>query len=251
MKAALLTLLTTGLMTFSILIIVGRQKLFNHATYSVLFFLFYFVDNLSLALTNLFPRLQIVPNHIWGGFLVCSWSGKVYSLLVVLVLICAFRPLFSMQGLGMSIRQKEGSFLPSVGTVLFVATWSTFSASNLPDGKLDFQTLAYLAVRPGLNEELVYRGVLTACLDKIFSQKWMLASAGIGWSTLITTLLFGLLHGLWFDNQIQLHIELLWIRNALLSGFIFAWLRERTGSLIMPVIAHGIWDFFYFFFRMI
>ena len=40
------------------------------------------------------------------------------------------------------------------------------------------------------------------------------------------------------------------IRNALISGFIFAWLRERTGSLVMPVLAHGAWDFFLFLPRL-
>jgi len=40
-----------------------------------------------------------------------------------------------------------------------------------------------------------------------------------------------------------------WVFN--LSGFIFAWLRALTGSLIMLILAHGTWNFFLFFFKMI
>jgi membrane protease YdiL (CAAX protease family) len=77
------------------------------------------------------------------------------------------------------------------------------------------------------------------------------ASARIGWAIVIPTVMFGLLHGLWLDEHFKLHLEVIWIRSALLSGFIFAWLKERTGSLIMPTLAHGTWDFFLFLPRMI
>ena len=134
---------------------------------------------------------------------------------------------------------------------MFIAVWSSFLSSRSPKGDLDPLVLVYLAVMPGLNEELVYRGVLPACLDRIFPQGWALASARMGWGVMVTTLLFGLLHGLWLDEHFVLHANLVWIRNAFISGFIFAWLRGRTGSLVMPVIAHGAWDFFLFLFRML
>jgi membrane protease YdiL (CAAX protease family) len=121
----------------------------------------------------------------------------------------------------------------------------------LTKGPFDLGLLLYLAILPGFNEELVYRGVLPAFLDRFFPKNWVLAAAKIGWGTIIPSILFGLLHGLWLDDHFELHVEIIWIRNALISGFIFAWLRERTGSLLMPIIAHGAWDFFLFLPRMI
>lgn len=85
-------------------------------------------------------------------------------------------------------------------------------------------------VMPGLNEELVDRGVLPARLSRLFPPTWELASARIGWKIATTTILFGLLHGLWLDAPCNLHIEAIWIRNALPSGLIFAWLRSELAA---------------------
>jgi membrane protease YdiL (CAAX protease family) len=237
MSAVLLTQFLIGMITFLMLLIVGKRKILSQYRFVIIFFLFYFVDNLAIALANRFPGLQFIP--------------KTYSILITLALLCAFRSMLSPDEAGISLRQNTGSFVPSAGVLLAIALWSSFVGSHLPQGELSVSTLVYLAVMPGLNEELIYRGVLPACLDKIFSKNWSLAAAKVGWSTAITTVLFGLLHGLWLDDGFQSHIEVVWIRNALLSGFIFAWLRERTGSLIMPILAHGAWDFFLFLPRMI
>lgn len=251
MKAVLLTLFTIGSLTLLILVIIGRQVIFHQFKFIAAYFFFYSVDNLSIALTNHFQQLQLIPNHLWNDFLICSWSGKLYSILLVLFLLYVFRSILPYNTLGISIQQSKGSLLPALGIILLIVIWSSFAGSHAPKGDFDLRTLVYLAILPGVNEELVYRGVLPACLDKLFPKTWIMASAEIGWSTLITTALFGLLHGLWLDNRLTLHFEIVWVRNALISGFAFAWLRERTGSLVMPVLAHGAWDFFLFLFRMV
>lgn len=73
----------------------------------------------------------------------------------------------------------------------------------------------------------------------------------MGCGVLVTSLLFGLLHGIWIDKNMSIQVDLIGLRNAILSGFIFAWLRERTGSLLTPIIAHGLEDMFFFLPRMI
>lgn len=251
MKSTLLTQLLIGLIAFLTLLVIGKREIIHHNRFIVIFFLFYFVDNLAIALANQFSSLQFIPNHLWGGFLICGWSGKVYSILITLILLYVFRSFLLLNEVGLSLKQSDGSLIPSAGIILIIALWSAFVGSHAPQGDFDIATLVYLAIMPGLNEEFVYRGILPACLDRLFSKNWTLASAKIGQSIVIMTMLFGLLHGLWLDDHFEIHIEIIWIRNALLSGFIFAWLRERTGSLIMPIVAHGAWDFFLFLPRMI
>ena len=250
MEAALLTLFLIGFITFLILLIVGGGKIIRTYRFVVIFFLFYFVDNLVIALANHFPSLQFMPNHIWNGFLVCGWSGKIYSILITLILLYVFRPILSHNEVGITFQQENGSIIPATGIVVIIVLWSYFVGARFPEGGLSIATLIYLAILPGMNEELVYRGVLPACLERLFPKNWILASAKVGWGTVITTVLFGLLHGVWLDDHFEFHFEVFWIRNALVSGFTFAWLRERTDSLIMPMIAHGAWDFFLFLPRM-
>jgi hypothetical protein len=216
-----------------------------------LFFAAYFLNNLAITLTNRLPGLQILPNHVWEGFLVCSWSGKLYSILVIVMLTFLCQSVLSKESVGLTLRQSEGSLLPATLVVLGLAAWALAVGFCSPKGQFDFKTLFYLAVMPGLNEELVYRGYLLAILNRLMPEKVTLFKAPIGWGVLVTSLLFGLLHGLWLDNSLAIHINGIALRNATLSAFIFAWLRERTGSLLVPIAAHGIEDVLFFLPRMI
>lgn len=81
-------------------------------------------------------------------------------------------------------------------------------------------------------EELVFRGVLLALLDRALPQRWRVAGAYIGWGGLALTAAFVALHGL---------------RPGLLLGvlpaaLLYLWLRERTGSLMAPIAAHLAWN---------
>ena len=81
-------------------------------------------------------------------------------------------------------------------------------------------------------EELVFRGVLLALLDRALPQRWRFAGAYIGWGGVALTLAFVALHGL---------------RPGLLLGvlpaaLLYLWLRERTGSLLAPIAAHLAWN---------
>lgn len=81
-------------------------------------------------------------------------------------------------------------------------------------------------------EELVFRGVLLALLDRALPQRWRIAGAYIGWGGIALTLSFVALHGL---------------RPGLLLGvlpaaLLYLWLRERTGSLLAPIAAHLAWN---------
>lgn len=81
-------------------------------------------------------------------------------------------------------------------------------------------------------EELVFRGVLLALLDRALPQRWRIAGAYIGWGGVALTVAFVALHGL---------------RPGLLAGvmpaaLLYLWLRERTGSLLAPIAAHLAWN---------
>jgi len=81
-------------------------------------------------------------------------------------------------------------------------------------------------------EELVFRGVLLALLDRALPQRWRIAGAYIGWGGVALTVSFVALHGL---------------RPGLLLGVVpaallYLWLRERTGSLLAPIAAHVAWN---------
>ena len=247
----ILTQICIALLVLLLLAVTQGKHLFKNKMLLALFFAVYFVDNILIVLTNRFTSLQLIPNHIWEGFLVCSWSGKLYSIAFAFTLLFLCRKALSQDDVGITFHQKPGSVLPASIVIFALATWALFVGILSPKGKPDLQTLLYLAIMPGLNEELIYRGYLLGILDRIIPTRFMLFGAPVGWGAIMTSLFFGLLHGFWLDNNLSIHIELIALRNASVSGFIFAWLKERTGSLLMPIVAHGVEDFLFFLPRML
>lgn len=104
---------------------------------------------------------------------------------------------------------------------------------------------------PVLNEVLVYRAYLLGILNRLIPKKITLIGAAIGWGAFITAALFCLLHGFWFDNNLSAHFDILALRNSFILGLIFVWFKERSNSLLMPVIAHGAEDLLFFLPRMV
>jgi membrane protease YdiL (CAAX protease family) len=251
MTPVFLSLLLNALLILLLILLIQRQKIVEQPALLALFFGVYFLDNLTITLTNHFPQLQIIPNHVWEGFLVCSWSGKLYSVLLVIALVFLRSSLVSEEDVGLTFPRRQRLGLPVYAVLLLLAAWSLIVGVSSPKGRLDISTLIYLALMPALNEELVYRGYLLALLNKLMLQRFNLIGASVGWGVIVTSMLFGLLHGLWLDDTLALHINVIALRNSAVSGFLFAWLRERTGRLVMPMMAHGLEDFLFFLPRML
>lgn len=250
MSSAISTqLLIAGLSVF-LLGLGGLRTIWNRSRLVLLFLTILFVDNLVIILTNDMDQLQLVPNHIWGGFLLCVWSGKLYSIVLMLGLAYLVRDILPRSGIGLCVRQAAGSVWPSLAVITILIAWSLWIGFNAPKGPFDIETLFYLATMPGLNEELTYRGLLLGIANKLFPGRWKLFGAELGWGVVVSAVVFGLLHGLWIDEGTGLQLNLVALRNATFSGLVFAWLRERTGSLLTPILAHGAEDVFLFAPRM-
>jgi membrane protease YdiL (CAAX protease family) len=251
MLETLVTKISIVLIVLILLVIINGRRLWGYKAHIGLFFLAFFADNLLIVLTNAYPSLQAIPSHLWEGFLVCNWSGKLYSILFTLALIYVTLRIVSLVDVGLTLRQNKGSILPSWLVILVLAAWSTVIGIRSPKGRFDLEALIYLAIMPGLNEELVYRGYLLGLLNKFMPKRVNIFGAWMGWGALATSLLFALLHGFQFQGNLSLHLDIIALENSFISGLIFTWLRERTGSLVMPVIAHGLEDFLFFLPRMV
>lgn len=88
-----------------------------------------------------------------------------------------------------------------------------------------------------LIEELVFRGALFALATKVAADRWQ---GAITWRfpIVLTAVLFWLGHwqGEWYDTPT-------WIDGrgyTILNGFVYGWLRDRTGSLWAPIALHVV-----------
>jgi uncharacterized protein len=92
---------------------------------------------------------------------------------------------------------------------------------------------------PGIEEELFYRGVLLLTLDEAFRARRRLLGIEIGWGGVLSCVAFGLIHAMAYrDGAVSFEWAAFLMTGA--PALVLLWLRERTGSLLAPVLAHNV-----------
>lgn len=97
---------------------------------------------------------------------------------------------------------------------------------------------AYLFVGPA--EELLFRGYIQSRLNQAFGRPWRFFGVSWGWGLIMTSVLFGLWHVVFRPTDPTAWLHGLW---TVFAGFLFGYLREKTGSLVAPSILHGVLNY--------
>ena len=204
------------------------RKSFNAKWFAAGLFLYVLYDFL---LTNGFYLIpDPFPQASW------NWSGKLMS--VAGVLAVSAIPAFGWRRAGITLHQGKGSLEALIVLVLLGGLFFYLAISN-PDGRDDFETIAFQWTMPGLDEEIFYRGLFLLAMNEAFSARARILGAPIGYGGLIATVLFGLAHGLAYDRS-GLSFDAMSFAMTGGPALILLWLRERTGSVLMPIIGHNI-----------
>jgi membrane protease YdiL (CAAX protease family) len=180
--------------------------------------------------------LYLIALALAGWLLPASWAAWGSAIAAFAVLLTA-QPFIS---LGVLKQAEIGLTAPRPGTMRVVVLAVGLAlllnvvvmiARGAAPVRVAGAAIAAVLVTAVL-EELVFRGVLLALLDRALPQRWRIAGAYIGWGGVALTVSFVALHGL---------------RPGLLLGvlpaaLLYLWLRERTGSLLAPIAAHLAWN---------
>ncbi|MBN1949858.1 MAG: CPBP family intramembrane metalloprotease [Bacteroidales bacterium] len=232
-------------------VLIDYKQSIRNWRFLLLFIVFGIADNLFYILTETYPDFQIIRYHTWDNNLGCNWSAKIYSIVLAMILLIPLKRFIKPIEIGLTIKQNKGSIRFSLLCVIFVFVAAICIGYLSKKGSFDAKTLLYLAIMPGINEELIYRGFLLGFLNKIFAKEFKLSGTSFGWGAIISSIVFGLLHGFNLTENFHFQFDYMAILSTSFYGFIFALLKERSGSLFFPIIAHGTLDFFIFFIRMI
>ena len=184
-------------------------------------------DDLLTSLPQVVDALDVVPGA-W------NWEGKVLSLAWALAFI-ALGPLTAGEA-GLTLRQRAGSVRPALAATLGLTAASFGIGTLFGGGPPDAETVAFQLSAPGLAEEVAYRGVFVALLHRALpsgagTRRW--------WPVVVTAIAFGLWHGLGVRDG-AVSFDALSASFPLVGGLAYGWLRERTGSVAFPVVAHNL-----------
>ena len=187
---------------------------------------------------NVMAVEALMPTLSW------PWDAKLTLLLcslLWLVALMVFQPGFKAAHAGFTFKQNPGSIkamLVVIGLLLIFRYYLSLVLGG-SDGSRDPEELLFLATMHAIEKEPLYRGILLYTLSlAIISNHYLIFKARINIAGLLLVLLFALAHGFsysdgrWFFFPVGLFI-------TSLHGFVYLWMRQRTGSLVFPIIAHN------------
>ncbi len=194
---------------------------------------------LALALYGLYDLLLtrgFFAFDNWPADAAWNWLGKGLALAAMLGI--AALPALGFRRCGLRWAQDKGAW-PAFAVLGGLGAMVFYFAITGGDGRDDWETIAFQWTMPGLDEEIFYRGVLLLMLNEAFRGRVRVLGAPIGVGGLLTSLLFGLAHGLSY-SAIGFEFELMTFLMTGVPSLLLLWMREKTGSVVVPILAHNM-----------
>lgn len=212
----------------------GKRR-FDKPEYRVLgIFMLMFL--LWSVLTNGLSNIIVNDKQTW------NWVGKVAGLLLGIFFVYRNK-LISKTEIGWTVKFRKGTLMPIIYTVmlLLLARLIIYLTFETVNPGFDLETIVFQGTLAGLCDELLFRGILLALLNRVFTAREDVFGYSLSFGILISSLLYGLSQGFILQEGFHLQINLIRILFGFLLGMIAALLKERSGSLLPAVLFHNIW----------
>lgn len=175
----------------------------------------------------------LLPDLIGGDW---NWQGKLLALAASLAI--AASPRLGLRRVGFTAAQEPGSWRAALPVAALYCAFFIALALILPDGRSSGEALAFQLTMPGLEEELFYRGILLAALDRAFTGRMRVFGVDWSWGAVLSCFLFGMAHAFGFSEG-SFTFDPVTIALTAIPSLIAVWMRLRTGSLLLPILLHN------------
>ncbi|MFZ5858492.1 MAG: CPBP family intramembrane glutamic endopeptidase [Chloroflexota bacterium] len=220
------------------------------------------------------PALVIwLTRRKWAdyGVSLADWATNLdIGIKAYLVRIISVGALVATLMLGIGYASLTGGLLISIADVFAIALmlWLLARQKTVQNGKPNLIITGLLLLFPilvglamdrlsvivvstvvwqffsGFGEEFVFRGYVQSRLNRAFGRPMRMFGIQFGAGLIVTSLLFGFFHAFnTYDPAVGLSsLSWGWALFTTFGGLFFGILREKTGSLLAPGIAHGLPD---------
>ncbi len=190
----------------------------------------YFIYYFALTLQYHFDCFNIIDGS-W------NWDGKIYGIVCGIAIYFIFRRQLSNNNFFTLKQDKAGlkSALKVAVAILAIA----ILGGVVNDREFNIETLLFQISMPGIDEEIMYRGVLLGLMCSA------LRAGGATWrnpAIIINAVLFGLVHSLSLgDGALQFNsVNFMWTG---LLGYGFGYITIKTRSILIPMLTHNLYNF--------
>lgn len=191
-------------------------------------------------LTNFYGLLpSFLPDSDW------NWQGKLLALAASLAI--ASHPAIGWRRIGLTLAQSRKGLVGTLAIAIAYCLFFVAIASMFANDEPNVEAVAFQLTMPGIEEEIFYRGLLLFMLHEAFRGRVRLAGANWGWSALLTSLLFGLAHAFSYSSTEGVSFDAMIMAMTFIPSFLAVWMRERSGSLLLPILVHNFGNSIFFF----
>jgi len=199
---------------------------------------------LALAHTEL---MSIQLEYLYGDYL-----DKIIAIVFVITIVLVKKEKLSSYGLSINNWKSNLqlgfliSFLSILPIIVPIATgWNAII--EIPNPYFLHFSLIYYFVFVSFSEELLFRGFIQTKLNQSF-KSLEFRNFEIKWGTIITAFLFAICHVVRVYIPFMGHVQIILstFPSAFCFGLLVGIIKDETGSLIAPILIHGILDVFLF-----
>ena len=226
-------IITTGL-TIAILLLLGlghwasRREAFSVRWLLVAAGLVVFND---AALTQIYGLLpDMFKSYTY------NWQGKLLAIAITLAI--AAHPAFGWKRCGLTFAQNTEGRKLTYGVATFVGLLFIGQALYFPNDSFGREDIMFQMTMPGLQEEPFYRGIFLLALNEAFRWRRQALGINLSWGVILTSSLFGLVHASGFEDG-AFYFNWMTLAVTTWPAIAFVWLRERTGSIVLPLLFHN------------
>ncbi len=200
----------------------------------VLFFaLIFIVYQIALVLPKLSKSFDFIESN-W------NWEGKIFGIVWGVICYFVFRNYFAENDFFTFKQNAENSgktWIVAVSVIVLMSVLYYFIAKS----DFDTETLVFQLTMPALDEEIMFRGILLGLFLTALRERFLfLGNPAI----LLTAILFGFLHAFGLSKDYKLSFDIISFLHTGIGGYVFAWLALRSESLVLPILTHGLTNFF-------
>jgi membrane protease YdiL (CAAX protease family) len=198
-----------------------------------LFLLFFITNQFLLKLPIFFSEFNFTKT--WWNF-----SGKIYAIFGSLLLYFIFQKHLKTNDY---ITVKQTSLKPVLLVFLLLIVLGLIEAFLFYNMEWDSEKLLFQLTMPGIDEELMYRGLLLGVLTSLIIDEIKILKFSINPSLWIIGILFGLIHGLTLNENFGLEFKLFHFLKTFVLGTIWGWMTVKSRSILLPIISHNLSNF--------
>ena len=173
-----------------------------------------------------------------------NWVGGLLSFLWPWPVIFLFKWL-TAEEVGLKLERPVNGIFFGLFFGFALGGWNILNGyflTDLPSKNL-IESMIFQLFVPAFSEELVFRGLFLAILDRYLEKRWIASTFSFGWGIVLVSILFISVHLISFNRTTG---QLMWIGtldvlgNIIVATVALAYLRLKTGSLWPGVICHSL-----------